>query len=330
MIHHPLTDMFADYARHGPWTGGDSTASVQLPDGGTAWLFSDTMLGTVNDDHTRNPDTPMVHNSAVVKDHRGVTYTALGGPPDAPTALIPAPTPGDYCWIGDGTWTPRAGVQVIVNTYHTTGPGQFDFALTGTALATLTPDMLTTTDVQNLNLGAHIAWGSALIDLGGWTYIYGSENIPHVTRHAHVARTPTGHLGDPWEYFNGRYWSEDPGDSARILSGVGTAFGVQQDGYRLVMVTFDCGHPFTTDLLAYEAEQPRGPWTVVARLGRVPLTKLEMVNGRWLIAYDARVHPQLAPPGTMLVSYNVNSTDPDTLYSDARVYRPRFFTTPTP
>src|SRR5688572_17696434 len=50
----------------GHWTGGDSTVSVPLPDGRVAWLFSDTFLGTVNADHSRPANTPMVSNTLVV------------------------------------------------------------------------------------------------------------------------------------------------------------------------------------------------------------------------------------------------------------------------
>src|SRR5215470_17301090 len=61
----------------GHWTGGDTTDSIALPDGRIAWLFSDTFLGTVNPDHSRPQNTPMVHNSIVVQ--QGSTLTTLVG-----------------------------------------------------------------------------------------------------------------------------------------------------------------------------------------------------------------------------------------------------------
>jgi hypothetical protein len=48
------------------------------------------------------------------------------------------------------------------------------------------------------------------------------------------------------------------------------------------------------------------------------------------VSYDARLHPELARPGKLLISYNVNSLDADTAYADARVYRPRFVEVPWP
>jgi hypothetical protein len=62
-----LTAMFDDLARRGPWTGGDSTASVPMSDGTTVWLFSDTMLGTVNPDGSRDRATPMIRNCVMTQ-----------------------------------------------------------------------------------------------------------------------------------------------------------------------------------------------------------------------------------------------------------------------
>lgn len=41
-------------------------------------------------------------------------------------------------------------------------------------------------------------------------------------------------------------------------------------------------------------------------------------------AYNAHEHPELRDGRCLLVSYNVNSLEPDDLYADASIYRPRF------
>src|SRR4051794_6625369 len=61
-----LEQLFGAYGDAGTgdrWTGGDSAYSQRLADGRTLWIFSDTFLGTVNPDHTRNGFTQLVHNS---------------------------------------------------------------------------------------------------------------------------------------------------------------------------------------------------------------------------------------------------------------------------
>jgi hypothetical protein len=72
-----LWNAYGDQGGH--WTGGDRTASVPLPDGRTAWLFSDTFLGSVNSDHSRPADSPMVHNTLVVQNANGSLGTTLHG-----------------------------------------------------------------------------------------------------------------------------------------------------------------------------------------------------------------------------------------------------------
>jgi hypothetical protein len=300
---------------------------VKLPDGRTAWLFSDTMLGRVHRERTRARNTPMVHNSIIVQDRPdagrwvGLT-TVTGGTPDEPADLIPAPVEDEWCWIGSAI-ADEISVQVLVNTYRQATPGQFGFELTGTALAnldrtTLRPRM----ETRPLDLGDRIAWGSAMLDDGGYTYIYGSEFAPTIDqRYLHTARVCRGFLSSPWEFFDGETWSRDPDESAPMLSGVGTAFGVQRIGHKYVLVTVDCRKAFSDAIVAYTSMKPTGPW--------FGPQLLHTAEEPWIwadtIIYDARVHPHLARPRHLLVSYNVHSTDPETLFEDVRVYRPRFF-----
>src|SRR5690606_27792230 len=57
------------------WIGGDSTYSVQLPQDRTLWLFSDSLIGTVDDGGNPEPGMTMVHNALVVEDGSGQLST---------------------------------------------------------------------------------------------------------------------------------------------------------------------------------------------------------------------------------------------------------------
>jgi hypothetical protein len=46
--------------------------------------------------------------------------------------------------------------------------------------------------------------------------------------------------------------------------------------------------------------------------------------GTQKVIYTARLHPELARPGKLLLSYDVNSLNTADNYADARLYRPRF------
>jgi len=135
-----------------------------------------------------------------------------------------------------------------------------------------------------------------------------------------VARVPSGGLTGPWEFWTGDGWSTAAGSSARLLSGVGTGYSVQRIGDRYVLVTTEGNLPFDPSIVAYTAPAPTGPWEGPRQL-HLPA---EAAAGSSRISYDARLHPALARPGKLLVSYNVNSLDTGTAYADARVYRPRF------
>jgi fibronectin type 3 domain-containing protein len=303
----------------GHWTGGDGTTSVALPDGRVAWLFSDTFLGTVNADHSRPASTPLVNNSIVVQNGTTLGATLTGGTATEPTAVVlPSDGSGDFFWNGDGIV--EGGVlKVLYNRYHKTGTGPLDFTRTGTALATFALPALTLTSVSDLSVGSDVAWNGLLSD-GSYTYIYGSSSAPGRMNFGHVARAAAGSLGGAWQYWSGTAWTSSPSAAARLISGVGTNYSVQKVGSQYVLVAEDTDLVFDPQIVAYTATAPTGPWTGPTILYTAP----EPVAGSSKIVYDAKLHPSLASPGKLLMSYNVNSLTYADNLADAHLYRPRF------
>ncbi|MFK4243428.1 fibronectin type III domain-containing protein [Micromonospora chokoriensis] len=303
----------------GKWTSGDSTVSIPLPDGRNAWLFSDSLIGTVNADHTLPKNTPMVNNSIVVQDGSDLVQTLHGGSAAAPASLV-RPTDGsaDKYWVGDGTV--ESGVlRVVYQRMKTTGTGPLDFAQLDSAVVTFDLPALTVRSIVDRGYGNRIAWGSAVLEDGAFTYIYGAESVGQM-RFAHVARVPAGGLSGAWQFWTGSGWSTAQGDSARVLSGVGAGFGMQKVGGTYVLVTQENNLTFSADFVAYTASSPTGPFA-----GPLPLfTAPEPATIPGSIVYDSRVHPELARAGKLLVSYNVNSLVADAVYGDVSTYRPRF------
>ncbi|MEV4491790.1 fibronectin type III domain-containing protein [Micromonospora coxensis] len=312
-----LTALFDSYGdTSGRWTGADRTTSVRLPDGRLLWLFSDTFLGPVGPDGSRPRTAPFVNNSAIVQHGEELGETLHGGTTDEPRALIPSPSPGEFHWIGDAQVVGDS-LQVLANRYRRTGAGPLDHTLLGTSLATFALPSLTPTGVRPLPLDARVSWGSSLLRDGGHTYVYGTEAAGQA-KFAHLARVAGDDLGGPWEFWTGEGWSTDGRASARVLSGVGTAYGVQRVDGRYVLVTHENNLVFSADLVAYTAGAPTGPFEGPDYLHRAP----ETAAGH--LVYDADLHPDLARPGKLLVSYNVNDVDDAVTYADAGVYRPRF------
>lgn len=317
-----LNDLWNGYGdQGGHWTGGDRTVSVPLPDGRTAWLFSDTFLGKVNPDHSRPADSPLARNTLVVQQPDGALGETLhGGTADDPASLVRLPGSAEHYWVGDGVVEGDV-LRVLYNRYETTGPGGLDFRGTGTSLATFRLPALTPAELLVIPVSNRVAWGSDLLEDGGYTYLYGSEQGAGEGHHLRLARVPTGGLRGAWQFWTGVGWSRHEEDSARMLAGVGTAFSVTRVGAEYVLITVDTSAGFNPVLVAYTASSPTGPFGDPRVLYRAPEAETE---GKRLIVYDATAHPQLSAPGKIIVSYNVNSLDHADNIENARIYRPRF------
>ncbi|MFI7542673.1 DUF5005 domain-containing protein [Actinoplanes sp. NPDC049599] len=312
-----LTSMFRSYgATSGQWLGADRTASVRLPDGRVLWLFSDTFLGRPAADGSRPASAPLVHNSAIIQAGRTLGATVYGGTPSAPRSLIPTEQDDEFHWVGDASVS-GGGVQVLVNRYGRTGDGPLDHKLRGTALAVFDLPGLRAERVEALPLGDRVSWGSEVLPDGDHTYVYGTEGVDGM-KFAHVARVAGTDLREPWEFWTGSGWSPREAESARLLSGVGTNYGVRRVHGQYVLVTHENNLMFSADFVAYTASSPTGPFGGPRYLFRAP----ETAAGH--IVYDADLHPDLARAGKLLVSYNVNNLDDKVAYSDANIYRPRF------
>ncbi|TWP46979.1 DUF5005 domain-containing protein [Lentzea tibetensis] len=320
-----LNALWTEYGNAGGrWTGADRTASVPLPDGRTAWLFSDTFLGKVNTDHSRPAGTPMPRNTLVVQEADGSLGATLhGGTPDRPRALVDLPGADEHLWVGDGI-VQNGVLRVLYNRYQTTGNGPLDVRGAGTSLATFALPALALTSLITIPVGRNIAWGSEILQDGDHTYVYGAEHDGPFGKHLRLARVPGGDLTGPWEFWTGQGWSRFEEDSVRVLTGVGTAFSVTKVGDEHVLVTVDSNVPFNRNVVAYTASSPAGPFGDPRVLYHAPEA------GSSIIVYDASAHPQLSRPGELTVSYNVNSLDPRDALADARIYRPRFIEVPWP
>ncbi|MFI6231189.1 fibronectin type III domain-containing protein [Micromonospora echinospora] len=321
-----LNDAFRAYGdTSGRWNGGDSTASVKLPDGRMVWLFSDTFIGSVNPDGSRPDFQPLVHNSIVVQDGVALTETLTGGTAEEPMSLVGAGDDGDPAnaghWVADGT-VEGSTLQVLYNHYEKSGPNPLDLKMTGTALASFDLPSLTLRSFSPVPVSDRIAWGSAILEDGDTTYIYGTRlvNDSGPVKPIHLAKVPAGGLAGPWQFWTGDGWSANESEATRLMAGTTTAFAVQKIGSRYVLVTVDGNLVFNPDVVAYTASSPTGPFAGPVPLFRAP----EPQPGKEIIVYDARLHPELARPGKLLVSYNVNSLADADNQADARLYRPRF------
>jgi hypothetical protein len=338
-------DALDDYAATTPhgWTGGDSTYSVQLPDGRRVWLFSDTFLGPLDPDGARPTTAPMVNNSFVVQ--RGNRFTTVtGGAAGHPTAIMPPPGSDSWYWLGDGMVADVDGthdLQVVFDEWERYGDGGWDYRLARTVVATFSlHDLSKPLRVDPLPSATHTQWGSALLPASrsgdGYTYIYGISDSP-TNKQLRIARVPGSDLSrtDRWQFLDtGRQaWMRGEAEGTDVLPGVSSEFSVTPWHGDFALVSQDGAQAFSPQIRLWSGCDPYGPFGSQPGSDLVYTTPETGASGGYhdpdVYTYNAKVHPSLAAGGRWTLSYNVNSFDTSTSpdgdqYRDPSIYRPRF------
>ncbi|WP_406375126.1 DUF4185 domain-containing protein [Streptomyces sp. NBC_00647] len=349
-----LTREFARYGddagRADDWTGGDGTHSVRLPDGRVLWLFSDTYLGQVyappnpvGESYAwRDANAPLVRNSAIVMSRDGRLRTTL------PAPVFPDPAPRQWRWPVAARVEPRSPgsgrrvVRVLLWT-RTAGQAPWIYGVpTATEVATLSLPGLRLEGITTVldqrpvaDASRRVLFGTAAVDAGAWTYVFGSDDGRAAARpagRAYVARVPRGALGEPaaWEYWDGSAWTVR-GRPAPVLgdgrrTGVGSAFTVARDGGTYVLFTMAAGAAGLTTITSYWACAPAGPWHGPTRSFSPSLPDGDVA------AYNPQAHPELGDGERIVLSYDVNwldatgTTAQANLSRNVSLYRPRFVT----
>jgi hypothetical protein len=302
------------WTRAGPgWTGGDGTYSVSLPDGRSVWIFGDTFLGTIKPDGSRARSTPFVHNSLVVQNGSRLSDLYEGSRPRF-GAVVSAGNTGGFYWPGAG-FVQEDKLRLFLLGFRSIGSGAWDFAYTGSVLATFALPSLSLVSVAPVTPSANVEWGSWVFDVGDFTYIYGVED-QGLSKYVHVARVRSRAPSGRWQYYGAAGWSYDPRASTRVLGGVSNQFSVVRMGPRYELISQD--DTFSRTISAYAGATPAGPFGSKTSLYTTP----DWGSGTY--TYNAVAHPEQTGSGGLLVSYNVNSLDPLGDYTDAALYRPHF------
>lgn len=198
-----------------------------------------------------------------------------------------------------------------------------------------------------------ILWGDALVQQGGYTYVYGSDNPRNVpfsaVSSAYLARVPKGELDRPslWRYFNGNFgspgWLKNPAQAgpiiARDLSGLPCNRGVVPlgAGYSAAKLG-STYYVFTRDpnaygsITAYSSPTPWGPWSGPSESDPstkqygfyTPASPQPCPSGNGGCVYGPHIQADVAADASgYLLSYDVNTTLKDRA-TNIEDYRPKF------
>jgi len=329
---------------NGDWNGADGTIGLRLSDGRVNWAFSDTFKGPIAEGNVRPPfQDKMVNNSMVTQSSAStnatLTSVQVGGTGwDAQTLVTPpaGTLGGSWLWAGDGT---VSGTTMRRLYYVFAGPSGCEILGSRYATAEATFDVSGATPrlTGNRLVGntfTPIHWGTAVLNSGDYTYIYGAEitrglgsdgcGVSH--SYLHIARVPTNNFGAAWSYYTDGNWVTT-GQGSRVFDGVSSEFSVTSTGGKYVLVTQQVGG---SGIVSYSSSTPTG--FNAGDVSPVLYNAPEFGSTRWV--YAARLQPALTNGTTAVLSYNVNSTrkstdacaDENTF--NATIYRPRFITVP--
>ena len=333
------------------WLGADGIFSIPLDgndnwgsahkEGGTFFVFSDTMVGGTNPETKQYRNAGMVNHSAAIltnyepeqKAERGGSIQFFYGKnADGSRSNLF----GKKYWLQDGividkklyltAFTPDARwkpTQVDLITLPFASPGA--------------PDWEKVTIQERFPLFAEnerfqLVFGIGILDhtaTDGYVYVYGyRDTLRGGTKHLIAARVKPESFadGEEWRFWNGSDWVKDRTeafeDKAVLADRVSTELSVTPIAKDRFLLIFT--QNVMSDRIAYKiGSSPIGPFGETVIFYRAPEPE---AMGNPIYAYNAKAHPHLSAPGLLLVSYNVNRLA--SLPRTTDEYRPRFIELP--
>ncbi len=320
------------------------------------WLWGDSGSRPIKDRWYTCPFC-LEHNSIAIQQGRDPATASVDfsfgpadpGSPGEPGAFFKPPE-GDpdpaknWFWPGDGVRTPQGLYVFLTRGIQADGHvwGKYD----GTWLAQIPnpddPPAQWRVSYQRLPLevfkvaapgpgqdAEHIGWGMAVLEAGGYLYLYGAKTVPSTPstlggNYMMLARAEPSAIGDfyRWEFYDfvAAAWHSIGRDAApgSVEPGPGPymapAYSVlyQPSLHRYVTVNTAVG--LSADIVARYADSPEGPWSPARLVYRCPEAGLD----RRVTCYAAQGHQELARSDDEIVlSYSTMNNTVGT-YTDPR------------
>ncbi len=319
-------DKFTSVA--GGWCAGDATISLPLPGGKTLWLFGDSFIGTKSGEFSILPaGSRMINNAAIIEDGPAMA-TLHGGTAENPSSFIPGEG-SDFFWpehavIEDDTVKVFAvRVKIVDN-----GIPGFNFQVGTTYRSSYKyPEMqhISTTKFESVT-DSTFRFGACVVKSGGFTYIFGIKDttsggftypLPYLAR---VSET----IDEPWQFYAGNdTWSFDIGDAVPLGDRpMSESFYVYEKNGKFYLIMHEIW--LVGELYILEANKITGPWDRKSS-GGIENKFAEITPHTGNITYNLFAHPHFQNDGDILISFNVNTTNFNSIYQDTRNYRARFF-----
>jgi len=320
------------------WTGADGAYSIALADEKILWLFGDTWVGQIRDG--RHVNAAIVNNSLALQHGKKPPETflefyygkTLDGQPAA--FIVPQETQG-WFWIYHGILNSEGLFLFFVQIDRTAQDSVFGFKVVGNWLGHVAnpddPPMIWHTRQykipwSNFSVSGDTIFGSALLRMGGFFYIYGTtEEVRSGIRRKYMILARVSELKilnfDSWQFFAEGQWVSDLSAASRLCADMANEYSVSFQPALGKYIAVYSPNSMSRNIAARMAPEPWGPWSEPVLLYQCP-------EENWadsIFCYAAKAHPEISiAPDELIVTYVTNSTDFDTMVKDARLYRPRF------
>jgi hypothetical protein len=327
-----------------PYTGTDSESSAN---DSILFIFSDTMVGEIKDGKLQ-PGYKMVNNSVMMLKGTEaseanakfmVNKTAAGEPATIFVPKTPAALKDDYFWLGDG-FVNHANSNMYIFAYrirNTNTQDDFPFQEVGNTLLIIPqgskfpfedhrqldlPFSFQEGSTYNTSFGVGVLDNTAeakAISPDGFIYVYGVRGS---AKELVAARTKPEAVENfaAWEFWNGKDWSANFGESQAITDSVSNELSVTPIGNNKYALIYQYGGILPT-IYMQVGPTPAGPFGPRIRVWDTTAD----IEDTELFSYNAKAHPAISKPGELLVSFNVNSFKFFSVVERIpNLYRPRF------
>jgi len=326
------------FQQNGPgWTGADGSYSLLLPDGTNFWYWSDSYIGTVNPQtRLRKSDIFSAHNSLTVQNQALKTLATIGYPPQTTSYFVPT-NKKNWFWVGGALLVQTSPgvyeIKIMLMEWNSS------LKLQGESVATLSWPSLAIVSIVPVTLAnTTVEWGSYLLQVGSYYYIYGLKDPGTDTKTPYLARTTSvNNLTNTakWQYWNATQNKWLTGETnATALSGVASI----TPEYSVTQLTTTSGGPFYlmtgmnpvtppfplwNQVTTWYSCNPQGPWSNPTVVYTTPEAGANGCKEGTLVTYNPKAHPEFTDADGILLTYNVNANDSADLVC-ANDYMPRF------
>jgi len=309
------------------WCASDATISLLLPDGKTLWLFGDTFIGQKTGDFSMNVSgSTFINNSAIMDDGESMT-SIFGGTLSNPTSLIPGIGP-DIFWPEHATIENDTlkifAIQII---YVDNGTPRFNFRTGRTFLAKFTYpqlDFISNNPIEFIT-DTTMRFGVQVLKRDDYTYIFGVKDTTAggFTYPIPILARVDSSVDEPWKFYSeNNKWSLNCDAAVSIGDRpMPESFYVYEKDHKFYLIM----HEIWTvgELYILEADSITGPWNR-ATSGGIEKLFAVIKPKTSIITYNLFAHPQFENNDKLLISFNVNTSNFSSIYSDTRNYRARF------